>query len=72
MISIRTAQIIIRSGSFYGPGSGLIFELVCSEGSKNTTDCTYETVNNCTHANEAGVVCTGMYLTKIYVSVSMT
>ena len=59
------ALIIVRKGSSYGSGSGLIFEIECSEDGRNTTDCSYESVgniSNCTHSNDAGVICIRMSL----------
>lgn len=48
-------------GAFYGSGGGLIYDISCNT-SGNTTDCEYKpasNISNCSHANDAGVVCTG-------------
>ena len=52
-------------GGHYGTGSGLIFDIKCAEDADNSMGCSYILVNdtfNCTHSNDAGVVCTGMRL----------
>lgn len=53
---------VIRAGSAYGSGTGLVFDIDCSEDSGSTEDCTYAPVghhSNCTHLSDVGVVCKG-------------
>ena len=55
-----TAQVIIMNGSFYGSGSGPIFNLECTETDGNFTNCTLsEDTLTCTHSNDVGIVCIG-------------
>lgn len=57
----QTDPVIVH-GSSYGSGSGLIFEIDCIEDARNIKECSYRPVDdtsNCTHVNDAGVMCIG-------------
>ena len=49
---------------FGGEGSGPIHldEVLCHGHEQQLSDCGYETEHDCTHAQDAGVICPGMLL----------
>ena len=49
-----------RTSSFYGPGTGPIAlgSVACTGSERRVIDCPSGSVSGCTHAQDAGVVCT--------------
>ena len=55
---------VATQGGFFGEGFGPIHTsgLQCTGEEEALTDCSSGEVNACSHANDAGVVCTGTYI----------
>lgn len=63
-LSLGLSDATAVSGAGYGQGNGSIHldRLFCSGDESHITDCTHTRAINCPHSQDAGVVCSGMYV----------
>ena len=57
---------LAHNNAYFGEGSGPIFigRTQCSGSESSIAQCTYNTITQCSHSDDAGVTCSG----KLYVT----
>ena len=52
--------------AYYGQGSGPVHSIFCTSSAQNISQCSINTFFFCTHSDDAGVICAGLFAHNSY------
>jgi hypothetical protein len=56
-LGLPTGVVLAYDSAYFGQGTGQISKVFCFGNETSFFDCEIESVDNCDHSNDAGVVC---------------
>ena len=65
-MSATSPQIGFRAlNGFYGEGDGPVFNVTCTAFDNGLDECTISNQTTCSHSQDGGAICAGIYTSKL-------